>query len=57
MVKEGLSTTIPTENATVDAVIATQIRNYYLFSLPGFYLHVQHISLVLIPMFLRWHSS
>jgi len=44
----------PTENATVDAVIAAQVRNYHLFLLPGFFLHVQHISLVLTPMFLRW---
>lgn len=57
IIKEGLSTAIPTENATVNAVIAAQVRNYYLFSLPGFFLHVQHICLVLAPMFLWWHSS
>ena len=56
IVKEGLFTAIPTENATVDAVIAAQVRNYYLFSLPSF-VHVQHICLVLAPMFLWWHSS
>ena len=37
IIKEGLSTAIPTENATVNAVIAAQVRNYYLFSLPGFF--------------------
>ena len=57
IVQEGLSTMTPTENATVDAVIAAQVRNYHLVFLPGFFLHVQHISLVLTPMFLRWHSS